>query len=512
MAKKVKEKELKNLSFEVVSEIDKSFDSERFIKMRLRIMHTQKNPNMSYFSDESVEEARPTLANIPILANVVTDEDGKVVDFGAHDLDIEEHKLKEDEYKLVYSEQPIGLIPETNNYSIEEFEGRNYVVADGYIWKGYSNYAEDLIESKEEVKLSMEVMVSDYAELEEDKKYFDIKSYKYTGITFLGDKYGTGMLKAKAEKVEFNLEDSKEAFLKMANELKFALEESNKTSEDVVKPVVENDSINIQLSENEGENVTLENEGDVVVVEENVVVEEPTIESTPEKFELTSNEVMQKLNKTLGGYKREGDNYIDSWVMDYDSNYAYINVWSYNDAESKSDQYYLRCPYAMEGEECMADIGNAEKVYATYITKEEREKLESERNVMVADYEKQIESFKADIDNKDKTIDELTTFKTNVEKEIKASQVEELLGEFEAVLKDSEEFVQLKKNAIDMEITELEKELYALEGKLKHEKKNKAKEKKFNYSRVIVDVESGEKDKEDVVAKYYGEASKYFKK
>jgi hypothetical protein len=439
--KKKVEDTIKNLSFESAYEVDNSFDSERFIKIHLRIMHSGVNPNFSHFSLDAIEKAKPTLSNIPILANVVVDEDGNM-DFGAHDLDIEEGK--DGNYRLMYKELPVGLIPETNDYAIEEYEGRQYVTCTGYIWRGYSNLAEEIIENKGQTKLSMEIMVSEVDELEGDKDCYDIKSYKYTGITLLGDKYGTGMLDAKAEKVEFNIDDSKEAFIKMAQELKFALEQDapDYTLEDSKEGNLEQDVLKDPLEDNKEGELTIE---DVVDIEPIGNVEDVIIEPVVELEPTVEPEV----------------------------------------------------------------IVDAEPIETTTDFELELTNLQAERHELLKDVESfkgEIETLKSELSDKDKLIAELQEFKNKVELEIKQSNVDELIEEFSDTLKDNEEFVELKKVAMEMEIAELEKELYALEGKLKHEKKNK-KEKKFNFSKVVPD----EVNKSGAET-YYGSASKYLVK
>jgi chromosome segregation ATPase len=435
MAKKKKvESTLKNLSFESAYEVDSSFDNIRFIRLKCRIMHSGVNPNFSHFSLDAIEKARPTLSNIPILANVVIDENNNA-DFGAHDLDIEEGK--DGEMRLTYKELPVGLIPETNDYAIEEHDGRQYVTCTGYIWRGYSNLAEEIIENKGQTKLSMEIMVDEVSELEDDEDYFDIKDYKYTGITLLGDKYGTGMLDAKAEKVEFNIDDNKEAFVKMAQELKFALEQSEKeecapehTLEDSkegneVQDTVENDNVlEDTLEDNKEDNLT-DN-----IVEEDIVEED-----------IVENDV------------------VEESTVDYE-----------------------------------LEITNLQKDIHTFLKD-------------VESFKSEIETLKSELSSKDKLINELQEYKNKIELEIKKSAVDELIEDFTDVLKDSEEFVELKKTAMEMEISDLEKELYALEGKLRHDKRNK-KDKKFNFSKVV----PNDGVKKDKVEEYYGTASKYFKK
>ena len=134
-----------NASLVASYEIDETFDSDKYIKMRLRVCHDGVNPNKSEFNILDMEKSEDSIKNIPILANVVFEEDEEP-DFGAHDMEIEEDKMNEGEYRVIYKETPVGIVPETNNYKISEFNGRNYVFVDCFIFRGYGNYAEDIVE------------------------------------------------------------------------------------------------------------------------------------------------------------------------------------------------------------------------------------------------------------------------------------------------------------------------------------------------------------------------------
>jgi hypothetical protein len=101
-----KVKELQNISLATTYEIDDSFDSDKFIKMRLRVCHDGVNPNRSSFKVEDMEAAKDSIKNIPILANVIFDEENQP-QFGGHDMVIEEDKVNEGEYRVIYKETPI---------------------------------------------------------------------------------------------------------------------------------------------------------------------------------------------------------------------------------------------------------------------------------------------------------------------------------------------------------------------------------------------------------------------
>ena len=193
--------------------VDDSYDSDKFLKLRIRVMHDGANVNGSRFAVESMRDAEASIKNVPILANVVFDADGKP-DFGAHDRVVVKDAMNDSQYRIIYKEAPVGVIPEQNNYAIEEFDDRNYVYVDGYIWRGYSNYAADLLEENGGTDISMEIEV-DECEFSEEDKVLDITKWRYTGITLLGKKYKPGMAKAAAKTSKFTASERDEQLMQM---------------------------------------------------------------------------------------------------------------------------------------------------------------------------------------------------------------------------------------------------------------------------------------------------------
>jgi hypothetical protein len=114
---------------------------------------------------------------------------------------------------------------------------------------------------------------------------------------------------------------------------------------------------------------------------------------------------------------------------------------------------------------------------------------------------------------------QLKEFKQNIEFKIKVEnkrvEIEGLIEDFETVLNGNEEFEQIKKDItedeklITMDYNNMEKDLYALVGKVKFEKKKKEKKKKnITFSRVNVEIDNNGLDGKTE----YGEASKYLPK
>lgn len=288
-------KELKIVKLPVSYSATDSFDSERFMKLRVKVMHTGLNLNNSNFSLAAIEKARPTLANIPLLAFIKKTDGDSNADFAGHEYEI---KITEDDIKYVYLGRPIGIVPETNNYAVEtDEEGKTFVVVDAYVWKDYANSALDILNRDEVKKVSMEINVNDY-EWQDDYSYVDIKDYAYTGIALLGEDVREAMIGAQAEVVKFSvgsitsmLAELKAELANFTAEPEVTIDESEDFStleapvEPIVEPTVINESENFDSS-------LVEPETEMTTGEEVAVIVEPIIENNEtNEFEIKINEL-----------------------------------------------------------------------------------------------------------------------------------------------------------------------------------------------------------------------------
>lgn len=218
-----------------------NFDNDdRFVKVRIKVMHNGLNLNNSNFSDPAIEKAASSLSNIPLLAFTKVRDGVDESDFLGHEM---EFKITEDGVKYVYLGRPIGMIPETNNYSYQESEdGRKFVTVDGYIWTSYANEALDIIQRDGGKNVSMEIKVNSYGE---NESVIDITDYKYTGIAFLGEDVPPAMMGARADLAEFSFQGVQEFVANFAVELQNALNLSEDkepevpADEPVVEPIIE---------------------------------------------------------------------------------------------------------------------------------------------------------------------------------------------------------------------------------------------------------------------------------
>lgn len=182
------------ISGDVTAHVEPSFDSEKHIKMRLRMCHAGMNRKGFKIDPGAIERARNTITNIPVLAHVIEGPDGQP-SFANHDMHFEQ-SVVDGTPKLIYDEGVIGVIPETCNYAEEEHDGRIYACVDAYIFKWYANYAEDVLNARSEVPLSIEMRVlsATFSALD---NCMTVTDFAYDGVTLLGDNEVPACINAK---------------------------------------------------------------------------------------------------------------------------------------------------------------------------------------------------------------------------------------------------------------------------------------------------------------------------
>lgn len=457
--------ELQHLSLATTYEVDESFDSEKFIKMRLRVCHDGVNPNKSNFIVSDMENAKDSIKNIPILANVIFDEDEQP-QFGGHDMTLEPNKIKEGEYKVIFQETPIGLVPENCNHEIKEFNGKNYVFVDAYIWREYSNYAEDIIERDENIKLSMEIIIDGYTFNAKDK-VFNITDYRYQGITFLNKDSGTGMENALGTTGTFE-EYTKQKFILMMEELKdtlsnYNIDKTEKGGSNVDEKIiallseykVTSEELPFNIEEMQFEEIE---EKLKELYSTNDLDSENDDNNEPEKFiksfELSHSEIRYALYQLLSPVEDEDNEwyFIDQV---YDDRFEYEN-W-------EGTKIY-RQGYKKE-EDVVSFVGERIELFQYRLTKEEKEAIDIMRNNYSALEEEVI------------ALREYQAIKFAEER--KESE-ETIFSQFDDKLQGIPEYEELKTNASSFELEDLKKECYVILGIQSANNFSKPKEKNKN--------------------------------
>lgn len=179
--------------------IDNSFDNEKFLKLRLDFAHDGINRKRTRFSSEILEAKKSGLFLSPLLGHIVRTEDGSYK-FGSHDMEFRPNPFKNNEVQTFYLENILGIIPpeEYADFEIKQVNGQSRVFVTGYLYKKYSNFAEDLLREYESTPISMETEIKKYT-YSADEDVYDVLDFEYKGITFLGQEVTTGMIDANAQ-------------------------------------------------------------------------------------------------------------------------------------------------------------------------------------------------------------------------------------------------------------------------------------------------------------------------
>ena len=375
-------------NFVMTYSVDKKFESDKFVKIRCRVCHDEESPNKTYFTKETMEKAnKESLEYIPILAHVYVDENGKPV-LGSHDMHIEEDKLNEGETRVIYDEQPIGMVPSLadNNCTIEEYNGLNYTFVDAYIWRDYSNYAEQLVEDAENTKMSMEIdFPEDALSYDAANERYNISSYRYRGITLLNEALGTGMKDALVTTTNFSInEDVKSKMIVLMEELQKCLREYNENVDEKGGNVdMENETIVVEETMEEVVEEATEEAIEETVAEE---MSEETVEETPDAetvveeafsevvseplvctFRISHDDTRYALQNLLNSICGENQFlYIESV---YDGYFYYADYFT---GDAYKQAYKVR-------KDVVSFSGDPERVYREFVTQAEKDELENMR-------------------------------------------------------------------------------------------------------------------------------------
>ncbi|MFQ3543645.1 hypothetical protein Q7A53_06135 [Halobacillus rhizosphaerae] len=155
--------------------------SPLFSTCKVRVLYTGKNRNYSSISKEAVQNALPTIINIPIVGEYSVEAKDYKGHGGAIDLD---------SYDFIHTTKPYGVVPESAEYEWEEVRGsdgsiREYLTVSGCIlWTGRYAEANDVIKSGK--GQSMEIEVTD-GTWNDDEETYEINNFVFSAFCILGD-------------------------------------------------------------------------------------------------------------------------------------------------------------------------------------------------------------------------------------------------------------------------------------------------------------------------------------
>ncbi|MEG2289640.1 MAG: hypothetical protein RSC24_06695 [Clostridium sp.] len=157
-------------------------------KVKLMVCKSGEVPSHNMFIEkESLVMSEDSIKNKPLLCAYEVDDDGNKVDFKGHEMT---YKIVRDgkglELKIEYIEQPVGVIPESCNFAIEEIDGEEWITVDAYIFKEYCSDVVDILEDSDgEKSVSMEINILESYEDDNDG-LLHITKFGFTGVTLLG--------------------------------------------------------------------------------------------------------------------------------------------------------------------------------------------------------------------------------------------------------------------------------------------------------------------------------------
>ena len=442
-------------------------NDSRFQAVKCYVAHEKENYNGSYFDLSTLEEMAKNMAGVPIVGYISVDNLNEK-DFNGHE---EKLTIKDNNISIEYLGRAYGCVISNSDVSIEDrlhADGklRKYLCVTGVLWKMFADCI-DIFDKNTSQPQSMELQEDSISGKFEKDGHFHFTQAKVRALCILSQKIPSAMSNSVIETFSKDGMDKniKELLLEVNNSIKqFSLE---------------NKSHDLILTENQFER------GEIKDMEENQVNE--VLENTQNIEENFESKPAEEIIENFENIKV--DEKVEVILEEFENqNIEVVIEEAINENESNSDFELIQ----IENESLKLKISEYELKINSL--SEEKTGLES-----------QISDFTKSIVEKDSVINILEKYKSDNEFAKKEDLVNSIIEEFETVLKDNTEFEVIKKNAMSMDVENLKKELYALEGMSKH--KFSINKPKKQISMVNLDSDSNETD----MANVYGSASKYLK-
>lgn len=468
--------------------------NEQFTLCKCYVMAIGKNVNKSIISKEAVDDALPTLFNVPVVGHLYVDDNG-TIRMGGHDVVLEKNEDEKYEFKTITV--PYGTVPQQDNIYYEEIEESDgvkntYLVADIILWTGRypelldAIYTEDIYFAQ-----SMEILPS---ETKKTIDGLDVKKFQFSALCLLGKSDDTTknvvpcFKSAKVEPYKFsetgkwkelfsefkeqlaksysidsigkggektlNTEVIKQILLEfgLAEDTVLSFEITDGMTEDELKEKIKEVYVEIAEEESDLENQAKCGGGKSKEDDEKKKYEEdaaasaegePAAKSSNFVIEKTYEEKRALLSEALEAHSFYNDDaYLWYCLNDFNDThvYAFFHSAKYGESDEKGN---LRIPYLINGETVTLDMANAEKVRLVWLTKADEDKL-SEDKAQLA---------------------ELAQYKADRLEEDKKKAFAAIISEF-SDLGEVDEYKTVVKDAMTFESVEaLSEKLYAIRGR-----------------------------------------------
>ena len=435
---------IKYLSLPTKFELQPLETDDRVRRLKINVMHELENDNFSYFDMSAIENAKDSIKNVPVLAFVKTRDGADEKDFAGHEIEL---RINDDGIDFYYLGRPIGVVPElNNNYHYEVIDDKNHVIVDAILWNDYANEAIEILENKGKSGHSMEIRVDD-GFYDENKGYFVITKYRYTGLVLLGDDYVPAMKNSHAELYSVKYNDG---YYQMLEELKTLIKYFTHSGGDVKD--------NKQIASNNHEESI---EGGFKVEEEKIEQIKEEVEEEEVKEEFEQEEIKEEIVE-----------------------------------EAKEEEVEEAKEFEQEKEEEIETDFEAEKVeYESKLNKLEADLAE------LQDKYTQLQSDYSALEQEKSELEQYRADKLAEERR----QAEDVLFEEFAEKLTEEEVAEVKEKASEMSLEDIETALYVVLGKknASFTKRKKNDEVKLPVDKEILgDVKPGAKSYDYLMDKY----------
>lgn len=454
--------------------------NEQFTLCKCYVMALGKNKNKTNIPKEAVDDALPSLFNIPVVAHLFTDDNSKKR-VGGHDMELVVNEKGELAFNVLTV--PYGTVPQQDGVHYEEVvedDGKvnTYLVADIILWTG--RYPE-LLDAKYSDEIyfaqSMEIIPS---ETKNEEGLLTINKFQFSALCLLGksdndaENIAPCFASARVESYDFAAKD--ETWTKLFGEFKqelakcFEAQSSGEggkkldkeliasilaeygfTEEDIPFEITDDmteEELRAKLDElkSEKEKVNEEAAADAAskdVKEEGFDAKEETAGTKNFEAGMRWSERGQAIREAFDKHNVYSDDYYEGYfLLDFDDKYAYADHIKGGEHIERA-QETVRVPYSITDKVATVDIDSAEKVRLVWLTEEEE----------------------AAIAKKDEEFAALVEYKKEKLEEERMKEYAATISEF-SDLAELDEYKELTKNAMTYASKEdLQKELYAIRGK-----------------------------------------------
>ena len=439
---------VKSINLPVTYEVSDYVD-DRFKKVKIWIAHTGENLNYSIFTKDSLEKMSETLPYVPIVGYIEKNEEDEN-DFSDHRNSI---TIKDGDVNIEYMCHAYGFIPEGAKSSFEIRDGKEWLVGEGYLWTKFEKSVDIFSNSNNSKSQSMEIDNIDG--FIDNEGRVNVDNARFSALCILGDNVAPGMQGSTIEM--FNANSVKDEIKEMVYEFskkgekslekdtkekvdEFVEEKDKEDKTDTKKAKTDSDKKDTEekvedvkknaKKEDEEAKAKSKDEKDSDETDEDTEDGEGVeIEDDKEKkfqlvFEISHEDIRRSLYSSIASDDKDEWNWI---VEIFDDHFIYQHE---NYKDGKVDNKFYDVKYTVEND--YVSIGEKVEVFSKFLTKEEFDKIDAERN-RVEELETELttlKEFKAEKETADK-MEILETYSEKLSEE-KFKEFSEGIANFEA--------------------------------------------------------------------------------